>query len=316
MIKQSETGVFPSVSLLPITALVLMLCFPSLSVTGAADGLNLWFQVVLPTLAPFMICTQAIAAFGGMEVLMKPFYPLIHSLFGLSLPGSYILLCGILCGYPLGARLCADFVKSGKITGEEAQYLFAVCNHPSPMFLMGYVRGQMAVNLSPICLILWLYLPILPISGAAARYYHYQRSGSSDKQLSAAGMPAANESAANRSLEDILMSTSETMVMIGGYMMLFSILSSWVRRIPGMPARMQAIITGVAEITTGVHQICGSFPAEEAVLPCMAVIALGGFSGIFQTKGVIKNAGLSIRHYVGWKAVHACLSGILVLLFF
>ena len=44
-----------SPALVPIAALLLMLCFPSLSVQGASDGIRLWFDVVLPTLAPFMI---------------------------------------------------------------------------------------------------------------------------------------------------------------------------------------------------------------------------------------------------------------------
>lgn len=300
---------FSSAAVIPIAALLLMLCFPSLSVQGAADGLRLWFDVVLPTLAPFMICTQAIASCGGMYLLMKPFYPVMRRLFGLSLPGSYILLCGLLCGYPLGARLCADFLQDGTISREEAQYLFAICNHPSPMFLMGYVRGQLPIPVAPPLLLACLYLPVLPLSRIAGMYYHSGRKKAEPVSC------FHTASAGKRSLEDILMAACDTMVMIGGYMMLFSILSAWVRRIPGMAEKMQAMITGLAEITTGVHQICISFPAEKALLPCILVIAFGGLSGIFQTKGVIKNAGLSIRHYVVWKTLHACLSGICFILF-
>lgn len=309
MIKQSEFSVFSSAALLPITALVLMLCFPSLSVQGAADGIHLWFDVVLPTLAPFMICTQAIASCGGMQLLMKPFYPILRLLFGLSLPGAYVLLCGLLCGYPLGARLCADFVQDGTISREEAQYLFAICNHPSPMFLMGYVRGQLPLAVNPFLLLACLYLPVLPLSRIARIYYQPGR----EKPDSAVKLPSSP--AARRTLEDILMAACDTMVMIGGYMMLFSILSAWVRRIPGVAKEMQALVTGLAEITTGVHQICISFTAQKTLLPCILAIAFGGLSGIFQTKGVIKNAGLSIRHYVVWKALHACLSGIGLILF-
>lgn len=320
---------FSSPALVPIAALLLMLCFPSLSVQGASDGIRLWFDVVLPTLAPFMICTQAVASFGGMHLLMKPFYPILRRLFGLSLPGAYILLCGLLCGYPLGARLCADFLRDGTISREEAQYLFAICNHPSPMFLMGYVRGQLPIPVSPVLLLACLYLPVLPLSRLAGRYYRpeYYRSGYHHPEYyrfgyhrpgregtgPVSGFPAVP--AGKRSLEDILMATCDTMVMIGGYMMLFSILSAWVRRIPGMAEGIQALITGLAEITTGVHQICISFPGKRALLPSILAIAFGGLSGIFQTKGVIKNAGLSIRHYVVWKTLHACLSGIFLILF-
>lgn len=342
---------FSGTAAVPIAALLLMLCFPSLSVQGAADGLRLWFDVVLPTLAPFMICTQAIVAMGGMGLLMKPFYPLLHFLFGLSVPGSYVLLCGLLCGYPLGARLCADFLRDGNISREEGKYLFAICNHPSPMFLMGYVRGQLPVKVSPVLLLVCLYLPVLPLSWIAGRLYHWgatKNPAASNPQMAPGqtslgqispgktspgkiasgqrtsdqtnGNPVSRSSSARsqvssrRSLEDILMSTCDTIVMIGGYMMLFSILSAWVRRIPSMPGGLQAMITGLAEITTGVHQVCVTFPARQALLPCILTVSFGGLSGIFQTRGVTKNAGLSIRHYVGWKALHACLSGICLVL--
>ncbi len=305
-------GVSPSVSGIPVLALALMLAFPKLSVRGAADGLDLWFHVVLPTLAPFMICTQAIVASGGVGILMKPLHPLLDSLFGLSLPGSYIMLCGLLCGYPLGAKLCADFLRDGMISREEAEYLLAICNHPSPMFLLGYVSSQLPQKTPALLLFLCLYLPILPISRIAGKYTRFRRHNEPD----APSCRSANgriPGAARRSLEDILMSASETMVMIGGYMMLFSILSAWVRHIPGLPGSLQAMITGLAEITTGVRQICISFPADTCLIPCIAAIAFGGLSGIFQTGGVIKRSGLSVCHYAAWKVLHAGMSVIVFL---
>ncbi len=69
-----------SLPLLPILLLGLLLSFPDLSVRGASNGLLLWFNVVLPTLAPFIICTQMITVLGGVELLMKPFAPLLNRL--------------------------------------------------------------------------------------------------------------------------------------------------------------------------------------------------------------------------------------------
>ncbi len=105
-------------------------------------------------------------------------------------------------------------------------------------------------------------------------------------------------------MEEVLLSTAETMVIIGGYIMLFSILAVWIQQIPVLPTELTAFLTGIAEITTGVNQICTVMPPETAALPVIATVAFGGFSGIFQTKSVIKNAGLSIRHYSFWKIIH------------
>ncbi|MCI6885813.1 MAG: nucleoside recognition protein [Lachnospiraceae bacterium] len=305
--------------LLPILLLILLLIWPSYSIQGAQDGLLLWFQIVLPTLSPFMIVTQLIAASGGIRLLMRPFSPFLRRLFGLSYPGGYVLLCGLLCGYPLGARLCADFAARGIISRNEARYLLAICNHPSPMFLLGYVQKQLPAPISPALLLACLYLPVFPLSWLARAIYFRNVPSDTEKQSADHASDTIPDSAQNvrSTLEEILMSTCDTMVIIGGYIMIFSILSSWIGQMDFLPVRSQALLSGLAEITTGIHQICRTWDAEQCLLPVIGIAAFGGCSGIFQTRSVIavsKNAGLSIRHYVIWKAVHAFLSCVIMLL--
>lgn len=295
----------------PIALLGLLLAFPALSVKGAADGLLLWFNIVLPTLSPFIICTQMVVALGGADLLTRPFYPAAYGLFGLSRPGTYVLLCGLLCGYPLGAKMCGDFLTRGEITQTEAEYLLSICNHPSPMFLLGFVGARLQHTLSPVFLLACFYLPVIPVSLLSRRFYHLERAGARR------GRPAVTTCAIPKkiTMEEVLLSTAETMVIIGGYIMLFSILAIWIQQIPALPREFTAFLTGIAEITTGVNQICTVMPPQTAALPVVATVAFGGFSGIFQTKSVIKNAGLSIRHYSFWKIIHTlCTCAVFILL--
>lgn len=88
---------------------LLLLCFPALSLEGARKGLLLWYNTVLPTLLPFMICMNLMVSFGAVNLLAAPFYPVLHRLLGLSRAGSFILLSGMLCGYPMGAKTAAIF---------------------------------------------------------------------------------------------------------------------------------------------------------------------------------------------------------------
>lgn len=295
---------FPGPFFLPILLLFVLLAFPALSVRGAANGLLLWFNVVLPTLAPFMICTQMITALGGAQWMMRPFGPLLQKLFGLSPSGAYVLLCGLLCGYPLGAKMCADFLGRGDISKREAACLLAICNHPSPMFLSGYVRSRLPVPVSTVLLFAGLYFPILPISFAARCFYGKEnRFGKPARTGILSPHPSGSPS-----LEDVIASVCETMVIIGGYIMLFSILVVWIEKFPfGSPA-VRAFLTGAAEITTGVNSLCRLFHDKKALMPVICAVAFGGFSGIFQTRSVIRGSGLSIRQYMGWKLFHACLS--------
>lgn len=288
-----------------ILFLILLLLMPGLSVEGACQGLLLWFQVVLPTLSPFIIGTQAILALDGVSWLMKPFYPILKKVFRLSLPGAYILLCGFLCGYPLGARLCAQMKLSGKITPTEANYLLSISNHPSPMFLLGYVCSQVPFQVNPGILLLCLYLPVIPLSFFSRKYYGIRLPEN---------MPKEALHTKSLSLEDIIFTTADTMVLIGGYIMLFSILAKWIVIFPFLSTKGSAFLTGIAEITTGVNRICSSFPPRSILFFLIPIVAFGGISGIFQTKSVIKNAGLSIRHYVLWKGIHSGLSLLILII--
>ncbi len=283
---------------LTVLILILFLTHPVLTRDGAAQGLRLWSRTVLPTLLPFMICSNVIAAAGGLPILMAPFRPICRTLFGLSDYGGYVLLSGLLCGYPMGAKTCREFLDQGRLSLPEARYLLAVSNHPSPMFVMGYLAPMLDPALSVPRILAALYLPVLPLSIAAGKIYgfpsrHRETGGSSHPERPDAPCPAgrrADRAAAGPgdSFDEILMRSIETMVRIGGYIMLFSILAAYIEEIPGLPATCRSLALGIAEITTGLRSLCHTLSGETQGLLCAAVTAFGGLSGIFQTGSVLR----------------------------
>lgn len=97
--------------------------------------------------------------------------------------------------------------------------------------------------------------------------------------------------------------------------MLFSILSLYLFKLPlPGPVILKPALMGLLEITTGIQTICEHTSGLTGLLLVTASVAFGGISGIFQTRSVLtmhsgrKNAGLSIRHYIFWKALHSLLS--------
>ncbi len=307
-------------NILAIAILILMLTHPSLTVSGAGRGLLLWSQTVLPTLLPFMICSNVIVSIGALPLLMKPLRPLLRNVFHLSDNGGYVLVSGLLCGYPMGAKTCGEFAVQGRLSYGEAEYLLAICNHSSPMFLFGYVASNLCPQI-PIWLVAAsLYLPILPLSILARRIYRPETNSS----LPAKTIPAqrGTENACFH-FDDIMMGSIEIMVRIGGYIMLFSILAAFIEYLPGISPSLKGLTLGFSEITTGIHTISQALTGIPQGLCITAVTAFGGLSGVFQTKsvlnssthtGVIKNAGLSIRHYVMWKLLHTAVSCLIFIL--
>lgn len=284
-----------------ILILFFLLIHPAISLKGARNGLLLWADTVLPTLLPFMICSNIIVAAGGVDILVLPFKFITGKFLNLSGNGTYALITGLLCGYPMGAKNCSEFIIQKKISVSEGRYLLSICNHPSPMFLLGYVMPCLSEYTSAPALLLCVYFPILFIAPAALRLYHPVIDSISTNACSTGSHPGFDES---------LMSSFEIMVKIGGYIMLFSIFAEFINNIPYNFPEYKAFLLGLVEITTGIPAIASVFSGELRDLLLIMIIVFGGLSGIFQTKSVIKNAGLSLRHFIFWKAVHSMLSGI------
>ena len=292
---------------LPVLALLLLLTHPSLSFQGAQNGLLLWFNVILPTLLPFMLCSVLLVSRGGVPILIRPLKPLF-SLLHLSEEGSYCLLCGLLCGYPMGAKTTADFLRENRIRMDEGKRLLAIAGCPSPMFLAGYLRPRLPKGTPFLFVVLALYLPVLLI-GILSR----DRRVRTEKT---AGQLREVPNHRETPFDELLMNCLEIMVKIGGFLMIYSILAAFLQIIPDrlLPVSAKAALIGLTEMTTGIDFAFRFLSGPTAAVMMLVFAAFGGLSGISQTQTVIKNAGLSIRQYVRWKLIHASLSGALLIL--
>ena len=146
-----------------IVLFILLLYFPQEVFAGASDGLLLWFQVIIPTLLPFIIISNLMINTSAIHILSKLLEPLLSRLFGVSDYGTFAILTGFLCGYPMGSKVTADMIREGYISIEEGQYLLSFCNNTSPMFIISYLVWQnlnrkdflvptlFILTLSPIC---------------------------------------------------------------------------------------------------------------------------------------------------------------------
>ena len=291
---------------IPVLILIILLMHPSQSFEGAKSGLLLWFNVVLPTLLPFMLCSSLLVAWGGVPLITRPFSPLFK-LLHLSDAGSYALMAGLLCGYPMGAKTTADFMREEKITVIEGKRLLAIAGCPSPMFAAGYIRSHLDGTVPFLFVALSLYIPVILLGFLVQVFYGDKKKG---RKRASLDVPPAK----SQPFDEIMMSSLEIMVKIGGYIMLYSILARFICGSALIPELAKPLLTGFVEMTTGIDHVSRSMSGLPAALVILFSAAFGGLSGVSQTNTVIKNAGLSIRHYVLWKLVHASLACFILIL--
>lgn len=297
-----------------IPALLLyMLLFPKKVLADSLAGLDLWFHTVLPSLLPFMILSNALIGANVVSQLMRPFSGFFRHVLGLSPEGGYAWLLGLFCGFPMGARLTGDMYRQHRISREEAGYLLTFANQSSPMFLSTYVvlhgLGDSTMTL-PVFVIFYAsaFLTSLIFRIRSRRF----------------GLPPSKpkkevpeQTSYGNLLDTSIMNGFEIITRLGGYIILFSILAGIVLQFPAPLHTAAPFLSGLTEITTGIHTISGTtLPLQVKFTAIVCCTAFGGFSTVAQTSCMLNGTGLSIFTYLKGKLVNAAVAGLLCLFVF
>lgn len=280
----------------------LMLTFPKQTLYGASEGLMLWFEILLPTLLPFLILTNLLLQTNAIVYISYIIGPLFEKIFQVSHNGSFAVLSGFLCGYPVGAKVTADLVRSQKITLEEGKYLLSFCNNTSPAFIISYLVLQNIKDESLLfSTLLILYLSPILCSFLFRKYYHIKRTHTQQES-------SAFEFQLNfKIIDDCIMNGFETITKIGGYIILFSILITLGESTPFTP------ILPFLEITNGIPRILKMVPDFKlCYLLLMILTSFGGICAIAQTNSMLYDTGLSIFSYIIEKLITALVTSLLV----
>lgn len=284
-----------------------ILGFPEESVQAAAFGLNLWYENMLPTLLPFSILSYILIHSGILDNVTRKAHQLLKHLLPVSSAGIYPLAAGLLFGFPLGSKITADLVLSGKMNREEGQRLFCVCNNISPMFIGSFILTETLQRPDlRFATYLILYIPPLALYMIWNRNRRFQSPIEQSKK--AASM--------NFQLIDTgIMNGFETLAKLGGYIVMFAILAQMTTLIPLDNPVLKCLIIGFTEITNGISYTAGQNLDYSLAYPLMmAYTAFGGLSGFAQTASMVKDTGFSMIPYLLMKLLGTALSFGLALL--
>lgn len=281
----------------PMVCLLLLVFGSATSIEGARTGLSLWANVIVPTLLPFIILTNLMIYGKTLPALAN--HPIIRKYQPCVLLSVVV---GFLCGYPMGGKFVNDLYIGGFIDRQLAGLLLVLCNNASPMFILGYViHYGLADSLAPILVFSLLYIPNILLFICRYMRYAKRKSKAADFHLN------TNP----RSLPEIIKQSIDSILLIGAYIMLFSILTALVR-----PYARGLLLLPVAslEITVGISLLKNTamLPAHRTAL-ILALTAFGGCSSIAQTKSVANAKELSFLSYTLWKLLLACITGVTML---
>lgn len=307
-----DTALKNKISLLPLFLLFLfVLLFPEKSLQASKSGILLWFDTLLPTLLPFLILSQLILKTELIEMIKKWCAPFFQKLFHCSENGAFCILCGFLCGYPVGARLIALQIREKKLSVSEGQYLLSFCSNLSPMFCISFgIREGIGTDR--------IFPYLLFIYGSALLFGLFSRPAKAPEFPVITQKKQTSFSDPVFQIIDVcIIDSFLIMIKLCGYLILFSLLNSILAA--ALPKDNPVLFSAVAafsEISSGLsllHNLQkGWFRSALAV----AAMTFGGVCCIFQTNSVLSGSGLSLKKYVLDKILTTMLALFLFLLWY
>ncbi|MCU6746654.1 transporter [Faecalicatena acetigenes] len=281
--------------ILCIFTFVAMLAFPKAVFNGASEGLLLWFQIIFPTLFPFLLITNLLLLTDSIHYIAQSIAGPLRFLFRVSDNGSFVLLIGFLCGYPMGAKMAADLVISHKITEAEGKYLLSFCNNTSPVFILNFIVWK-TLGKEEFALPTFLILLTAPIfvSFVTRRFYLKDQSAFQNIEKRDCKKKKLDFSM----LDSCMMNSFETIVKVGGYIILFSVILTLLQEFPWKNPLFDFALPTL-EVTNGIlllHRYSLPFIIEYPAI--LALTSFGGFCSVAQTQCMIQKTGIPLLPYI------------------
>ena len=290
-----------------------MLSFPQTVFTGASYGLVLWFRHVLPTLLPYMILINVLICTPALHWICRITSTFLCPLLGTSYYGTFAVLTGFLCGYPMGAKTASDLLDTQKISRSEASYLLSFCNNTSPAFILSYVVAQNMKERN-LCIPFFLILTFTPLmlSFIFRLFYRLPESSCSFPQVTPGSFSNPSESISDSFLDRCILNAFESVTKVGGYMMMFSVLIQLLASV--LPNTIFSLLLySSLEISTGIRLLFSSaLYTSEKIILCAFLTSFGGWCCIAQTYSMISSSQLPILPYITAKLVTALVTSLLI----
>lgn len=314
-----------------------LILFPNESVEASKQGLDMWWQIVFPSLLPFFIISEMLIGFGVVKFIGVLLEPLMRPLFRVPGVGGFVWAMGMASGFPAGAKLTARLRQEGQLSKMEAERLVTFTNCSNPLFIFGAVSVGFFLNERlGIILALAHYLGNFTV-GIIMRFYGNDPKPPPRKNKGFPLKVAFRELHKTRIKEkrplgkimgDAVMSSIQTLLMIGGFIILFSVINKLLMHLNitsllsefikvamnffHLPEVLSLpLISGFFEITLGSKL---TSQAQEASLMHQAVItsfilAFSGFSVQAQVASILAQTDIRFKPFFIARIFHGFFAG-------
>ena len=287
--------------LMLLWAMVILITNSSLVIKSVRESLAVCFSTVVPSLFPFMVLSSLFVTYTGNSTF-KFMGIIFKKIFGISSPGVGAFICGIIAGYPIGAKSVCELYNGGKLTKSEAESLMAYCNNAGPLFVIGAV-GTAMFNSFKVGIVLYtVHIICAFLSGIILKPY------------TSIKLNKAKKNPTNTSLTLSICQSVPSVCNVCGFIIFFGVISALTESvISAFPEGVKCIIHSSLELTNAIKYITkSSLPTALKISFAAAAVGWSGLSVHMQVKSFVSRTDLSLKKYYTAKAFSSIMSALIV----
>ncbi|WP_335870498.1 sporulation integral membrane protein YlbJ [Bacillus sp. 2205SS5-2] len=318
---------------------VSLIAFPVVAFNASLRGLDMWWRIVFPSLLPFFIVSELLIGFGVVRFIGVLLEPLMRPIFRVPGAGGFVWAMGMASGFPSGAKLTARLRQERQISQIEAERLVSFTNSSNPLFIFSAVSVGFFNNVHiGVILALSHYIGNIFV-GVVMRFYGAKE----DRQIRYAKQTLSIRSAIltlhqtrlndqrpfGKLLGDAVMSSIQTLLMIGGFIILFSVLNAILLHIQittilaifityifslfQLPSALSApFISGLFEITLGSQLTSKTSVALMYQVTIVSfLLAFSGFSVQAQVASILAQTDIRFKPFFIARILHGFFAAII-----
>ena len=308
-----------------------LLLFSKNNLPAIKNGLTLWATSVVPSLFPFFVATELLLHTTLIPFLGRILNKIMKPLFNISGCGAFGFIMGLISGYPVGAKIASEFRTKNICSKTECERLLSFTNNSGPLFIIGTVGISMFGNTLIGLLLLITHILASICVGIIFRFWKKDESQNDSLNYVAQKSNSEQVKVSNlgKILSESITSSINTILMIGGFIVIFSsvisifnnsgifnILSIFLNPVLKLfnidNSFCIPILTGFLEITNGIKQIA-SIPIKSISINIILTAFFLGFGGIsvfLQVFSITSKTDLSIKPYIYGKILQGILASI------
>lgn len=308
-----------------------LVLFSNTNLASAKEGLFLWANSVVPTLFPFFVATELLNNTNFIPMLGKYLNKFMRPIFKVPGEGAYAFLMGMISGYPVGAKIVCHLREKGLCTKDEGERMLAFTNNSGPLFIIGTVGISLFGNQTIGIILLITHILACITVGVLFGFtkknenikwdrYNVKNRNSEEKTLGGI-------------LGDSIKNAISTILIIGGFVVIFSIIISILNNsyILDMLSKFispvltdfginfeftKPILAGIIELTNGLKLVSETAIVNYnlSIIISAFLLGFGGISILLQVSSIVAKTDLSIKKYVIGKFLQGIFASIYVFL--